>query len=274
MLKSKESEDVAWTARLCPAAARHGQQRGVGLPLSLTEYLNSQFSLWQNLDFFLRIISACICGACIGAERSKRFKEAGIRTHIIVCCASALMMIISKYGFADLTSAGGLDFSGTHGADPARIAAQVVSGISFLGAGVIFKHGNTVRGLTTAAGLWATAGIGLAIGAGMYTVGIFATGMVALIQILMHIFVVRADSMNASHVQFTLQNSEQLQKQLDDYMHGQGMQILGSTISYHNDGYVTYDLLVRSPHELSIGTLNKFLQTCGTVRSVSCTPVY
>ena len=157
MLKSKETEDVAWTARLCPAAARHGQQRGVGLPLSLTEYLNSQFSLWQNLDFFLRILSACICGACIGAERSKRFKEAGIRTHIIVCCASALMMIISKYGFADLTSAGGVDFSGTHGADPARIAAQVVSGISFLGAGVIFKHGNTVRGLTTAAGLWATA---------------------------------------------------------------------------------------------------------------------
>lgn len=272
MLESKAAD--ATNCRIVPKRHSMAYREGVGIPLNLTEYLNSQFSLWQNLDFFLRIIAACICGACIGAERSKRFKEAGIRTHIIVCCAAALMMVVSKYGFADLTSAEGLYFNGTRGADPARIAAQVVSGISFLGAGVIFKHGNTVRGLTTAAGLWATAGIGLAIGAGMYTVGIFATGMVALIQILMHIFVVRADSMNATHVQFTLQNSEHLQKQLDDYMHEQGMQILGSTISYHNDGYVTYDLLVRSPHELSIGALNKFLQTCGTVRSVSCTPVY
>jgi len=242
--------------------------------LTLTEYLNGQFSLWQNLDFFIRIIVACICGACIGAERSKRFKEAGIRTHIIVCCAAALMMVVSKYSFADLTDAEGVVFNGTRGADPARIAAQVVSGISFLGAGVIFKHGNAVRGLTTAAGLWATAGIGLAIGAGMYAVGVFATGTVALIQILMHKFVVRADAMNGSHIQFTLQNSDQLQQRLDDYMREQGMQPMGSTITYHSDGYVTYDILVRSPHELSIGELDRFLQTCGAVRSVSCTPVY
>ena len=120
--------------------------------MTLSEYMNSQFSLWQNVDFFLRIAAACVCGACIGAERSKRYKEAGIRTHIIVCCASALLMIVSKYGFADLTDPAGAMYSGIRGADPARIAAQVVSGISFLGAGVIFKHGNAVRGLTTAAG--------------------------------------------------------------------------------------------------------------------------
>ena len=139
----------------------------------LVEYLNSQFSLAQNLDFFIRILTASLCGACIGFERSKRYKEAGIRTHIIVCCAASLMMIVSKYGFADLTDAAGAAYNGTRGADAARIAAQVVSGISFLGAGVIFKHGSAVRGLTTAAGLWATAAIGLAIGAGMYPLLLF-----------------------------------------------------------------------------------------------------
>ena len=150
----------------------------------LSEYLNSQFSLAQNLDFFIRIAVACLCGACIGLERSKRYKEAGIRTHIIVCCAASLLMIVSKYGFADLTDASGAFFNGIRGADPARIAAQVVSGIGFLGAGVIFKHGSTIRGLTTAAGLWATAGIGLAVGAGLYGLGIFTTVLLALVQVL------------------------------------------------------------------------------------------
>ena len=85
------------------------------------------------------------CAACIGFERSKRFKEAGVRTHIIVCCAAALIMIISKYGFADLTAADGAVYNGTRGADPARVAAQAVSGISFLGAGVIFKTATPSR---------------------------------------------------------------------------------------------------------------------------------
>lgn len=136
----------------------------------LVEYLNSQFSLAQNLDFFIRILTASLCGACIGFERSKRYKEAGIRTHIIVCCAASLMMIVSKYGFADLTDAAGAAYNGTRGADAARIAAQVVSGISFLGAGTILvTRQNQVKGLTTAAGLWAVACLGLALGAGFYS---------------------------------------------------------------------------------------------------------
>lgn len=152
----------------------------------LVEYLNSQFSVLQNVDFFIRILAACFCGACIGFERSKRFKEAGIRTHIIVCCASALMMIVSKYGFADLTDAAGTFFNGTRGADPARIAAQVVSGISFLGAGVIFKHGSSVRGLTTAAGLWASACMGLAAGAGYFSCVLVMCTLILLVLEILH----------------------------------------------------------------------------------------
>ena len=141
------------------------------------EFFNSD-QLW----YVLRMIIAGMCGVLIGLERKNRSKEAGVRTHCVVACASALMMLISKYGFADMA----IGADGVRGADGARIAAQVVSGIGFLGAGMIFVHKNTVTGLTTAAGIWATSGVGLAIGAGMYIVGIAASVIVILAQILLH----------------------------------------------------------------------------------------
>ena len=136
----------------------------------------------SQLYYMLRIIVASLCGIFIGLERKNRSKEAGVRTHCVVACASALMMIISKYGFADTV----IGEAGVRGADGARIAAQVVSGIGFLGAGMIFVHKSTVTGLTTAAGIWATSGVGLAIGAGMYVMGIFTTVVIILVQILLH----------------------------------------------------------------------------------------
>ncbi len=136
----------------------------------------------HQLWYILRMIVACACGVMIGLERRNRSKEAGVRTHCVVACASALMMIISKYGFADTM----IGENGVRGADGARIAAQVVSGIGFLGAGMIFVHRNMITGLTTAAGIWATSGVGLAIGAGMYVVGITATVIIIAAQILLH----------------------------------------------------------------------------------------
>ena len=239
----------------------------------LVAYMNSQFSLLQNLDFFIRLIVACLCGAMIGVERTRRFKGAGIRTHIIVCCAAALMMIVSKYGFADLVSPDGVNFSGVRGADSARIAAQVVSGISFLGAGVIFKHGNAVRGLTTAAGLWATAGIGLAIGAGMYPIGIFGAVLVALLQVLMHKFVLKGDSLNCGRLQFTIQDSPHFREQLDAYIKEQKLQFLDTKVSYLEDGYISCDFVIRAAHPLSLEEWDRFLQSCGSVKSIGCTPV-
>ena len=112
----------------------------------LSTYLpESALTLFDNLEFFVRLLLSAGLGALVGLERSKRQKEAGVRTHCIIACTSALFMILSKYAFVDI-----VDITGTRGADPARIAAQVVSGISFLGAGVIFKNGNSIRGLTTA----------------------------------------------------------------------------------------------------------------------------
>lgn len=128
-------------------------------------------------DYLVRIVVACLCGGLVGLERTKRLKEAGIRTHIIVALGATLIMVVSKYGFSDVV-----------GADASRIASNVITGISFLGAGVIFVRGGSVKGLTTAAGIWATAAIGLALGAGMYTVGVLCTVLMILLQISLHKF--------------------------------------------------------------------------------------
>lgn len=125
-------------------------------------------------DFALRLFVAGAMGVLIGLEREYRAKEAGYRTHFLVALGSALMMIVSQYGFMDVLKTDLIRV------DPSRIAAQVVSGIGFIGAGTIILQKQIVRGLTTAAGIWATSGIGLAVGAGMYAIGIAATLLVLL----------------------------------------------------------------------------------------------
>ena len=126
------------------------------------------------LDFALRLFVAGAMGVLIGLEREYRAKEAGYRTHFLVALGSALMMIVSQYGFAEVLKTDLIRV------DPSRIAAQVVSGSGFIGAGTIILQKQIVRGLTTAAGIWATSGIGLAVGAGMYAIGIAATLLVLL----------------------------------------------------------------------------------------------
>lgn len=124
-----------------------------------------EYMFWE---FVLRLVTAGLLGGIIGWDREYRAKEAGLRTHFLVALGSALIMIVSQYGFSDVVGKEGI------GLDPSRVAAQVVSGIGFIGAGTILIQKQFVRGLTTAAGLWATSGIGLAVGGGMYWVGVFA----------------------------------------------------------------------------------------------------
>lgn len=135
----------------------------------LTDFLPENYLSWgDNLEFLLRILLSAMFGIIIGLERSRRQKDAGIRTHCIIAVTSAAFMLLSKYAFLDTDV-----IAGAKGSDSARLAAQVVSGISFLGAGVIFKDKNSsIKGLTTAAGMWATAAVGMSIGAGLYWVGI------------------------------------------------------------------------------------------------------
>ncbi|WP_337013255.1 MgtC/SapB family protein [Pantoea sp. AS142] len=121
------------------------------------------------MDMLIRIALAGILGGLIGMERQMRAKEAGLRTHILVGIGSAMFMLVSKYGFADMLNSEHVAL------DPSRVAAQVVSGMGFLGAGTIMIQKQVVKGLTTAAGLWVTAAIGLVIGSGMYEIGIYGT---------------------------------------------------------------------------------------------------
>ena len=120
-------------------------------------------------DFVWRLVLAALFGTIIGLDREYREKEAGFRTHFLVSLGSALMMIVSQYGFSEILTHDGVSL------DPSRIAAQVVSGIGFIGAGTIIFNHQIVRGLTTAASLCATAGIGLTAGAGMSWLALAAT---------------------------------------------------------------------------------------------------
>lgn len=130
----------------------------------------------MTIDWVLifRLVAAGLMGGFIGLERELRSKEAGVRTHFIVALGSALFMIISQFAFEGRQH------------DAARVAAQVVSGIGFIGAGVIIFQKNAVRGVTTAAGLWVAAAIGLACGGGMYSVAIAATLLTVLVLEMMH----------------------------------------------------------------------------------------
>jgi putative Mg2+ transporter-C (MgtC) family protein len=124
---------------------------------------------WPHV--LLRLSVAAVLGGAIGMERELRERQAGLRTHLVVCVGSALFTLVSAYGFHEFLVNGGSLVR----TDPTRIAAQIVSGIGFLGAGAIIRQGLSVRGLTTAATLWLVAAIGMAAGAGYYSAALFAT---------------------------------------------------------------------------------------------------
>ena len=130
----------------------------------------------EELKYLASVLLAVVLGFAIGYERKLRYKEAGIRTHTIVCAGSALIMVVSKYGFGDSAEA-----------DASRVAAQIVSGIGFLGAGIIVYRKHEIHGLTTAAGVWATSGVGMAAGAGMYLFAAGAAVILIAVQCLMHV---------------------------------------------------------------------------------------
>ena len=130
-----------------------------------------------ELEYVIRMVMALLLGFAIGMERKMRFKEVGIRTHAIVAAGACLFMLISKYGFADADGR----------FDAARVVAQVVSGIGFIGAGMIMHRKLAIHGLTTAAGVWITAGVGMAAGAGMYILAASSTAIIIAAQCIMHI---------------------------------------------------------------------------------------
>ncbi|MBQ6907821.1 MAG: MgtC/SapB family protein [Clostridia bacterium] len=200
-----------------------------------------------QIHYILRIILASFCGLLIGFERKNRAKEAGIRTHCVVACAACLMMIISKYGFEDLNIVG----LTARGADPSRIASQVVSGVGFLGAGMIFVHKNTIKGLTTAAGIWATSGIGMAIGSGMYFVGVFSTILILVIQITLHMNTNFFAMPKNKCLKLYNITEENFQKIVDERLRKKGIIINDVIIEKNDDGSLNYIYDIELPVKIS-----------------------
>lgn len=230
----------------------------------LTNYLpETALTVFDNLEFFIRIVLAAILGALVGLERSKRQKEAGVRTHCIIACTSALFMILSKYAFVNLVGVDGL-----RGADPARIAAQVVSGISFLGAGVIFKNGNSIRGLTTAAGMWGTAAVGMAIGAGMYWVGLIEAAVLVGIQIVLHRFPVGADALTTQEIVVEMTDSDELLARFDALVKSHRGQITESSLT-RQDGILCMEVTAKLDPPITHEEALAFMKANDGVRRVS-----
>lgn len=170
-----------------------------------------QMILPNSATLCLRLAVAALYGAALGAERSFRRKDAGIRTHSILALATALFMILSKYAF----------FGDQGGADPTMIACQIVMGINFLGAGIIFRSKQVAsHGLTTAAGIWATAAIGMACGSGLLLQGGIFTVLILLLHILIHRFNLFGTAYTPQELKLTVENTPEIWpvlKQLRDH---------------------------------------------------------
>ena len=230
----------------------------------LTQYVpEATLTIYDNLEFLLRLLLSAALGALVGLERSKRQKEAGVRTHCIIACTSALFMIVSKYAFLDC-----LDLAGLRGADPARIAAQVVSGISFLGAGVIFKNGNSIRGLTTAAGMWGTAAIGMAVGAGMYWLGLFESAVLVAIQVILHRFPVGADALTTQEILVEMEDTPELQAKFDALLQAHNGQVVESSLS-RDEGYLRMEITAKLEPPISHEEALAFMKENTGVRRMS-----
>lgn len=172
-------------------------------------------------DFSLRLLLAGVLGALIGLDREYRAKEAGFRTHFLVSLGSALFMIVSQYGFAGVLGHPDIDL------DPSRVAAQIVSGIGFLGAGTIIFQKQFVRGLTTAAGLWATAGIGMAVGGGLYGLGVVATVLTLIgLEILTLIF--RSVGLRSVRYSFSTVRRDNLSRVMEE-ARSRGLRVMNFT---------------------------------------------
>lgn len=207
-------------------------------------------------DFILRLFVAGMLGAVIGLDREYRAKEAGYRTHFLVALGSALIMIVSQYGFQEVIKEDGVTL------DPSRVAAQVVSGIGFIGAGTIIFQKQIVRGLTTAAGLWATAGIGLAVGAGMFWVGIAAM-VLTLVGLEVLNFFFKSIGMRSISIEFSIDNRDVL-KLITERLNIEGYRLINyeMKVSICSER-VSYDvaMTVKAPHKKDETTLLIFLES-------------
>ena len=194
------------------------------------------------LEMSIRVLGAGLLGAIIGYERELRAKGAGIRTHVLVALGSAMFMIISQYGFA-----------GADRFDAARVAAGVVGGLGFLGGGIIMKTKNHVTGLTTAAGLWVTGSIGLAVGSGMYALSALCSFLVIICLEALNFY-----SVKFGDKEVTVVISSPDQEAIKSAIAGFGKKVADYSLAKMPEGYKA-ELILRVPkRDYGVNLLNDF----------------
>ena len=216
---------------------------------AILEMLRDQI-IFQG-EFALRILLAGLLGAAIGFERKNRNKLAGVRTHAIVALGAALIMVVSKYGFYDMDKF-----------DASRVAAQIVSGVGFLGAGIIFvRNNNSVSGLTTAAGIWATAGMGMSMGAGQYFIATISTVMILVMQVVFHRVRFLSNEAYQDNLRVVLQKSDGAVKELEEYMTKEKIEIRSIKITKGdgNNLKVDFELLFPAGYDRT-GFINRLVE--------------
>lgn len=201
-----------------------------------------------QINLIFRMLISCACGILIGFERKNRAKVAGIRTHCIVACASAMMMIVSKYAFHDLIQS---SYAADVRLDPSRMAQGIVTGVGFLGAGVIYLQRGVIRGLTTAAGIWATSGIGMAIGGGMYIIGISGTIIILCIQFVLHIDSRVLATHKTKIIKIHHVNEQNFQAKVTEQLAAVNVGVNDVSVRKNDDNTYTYAICIDVPKEMS-----------------------
>lgn len=212
-------------------------------------------------DHVFSLLLATVCGTIIGIERSFRRKEAGVRTHAVLSLASALFMILSKYAFADMP----------HGADPTMIACQIVMGINFIGAGIVFNSRRTATtGLTTTAGVWATTGIGMACGAGMNLLGFLATLLILTLQLALNKLHLGGRALMPQELHLTVVNTPEIWQTLRQKQQELGITVVDvHTRRKEEHHIVALTLHVRMRHHISMADALHFMDQHQDIKEIS-----
>lgn len=221
------------------------------------------------IEYIFRIILSAILGALIGYERQFKHKSAGLRTNILVCIGSCLIMILSNLLYEQV--------EGKTNADPARLAAQVVSGIGFLGAGAIIKEGVNVIGLTTAACIWVVSGVGLAVGAGYYIIAVFASLLVYIIASLLVYIILEILSQMDSWlvptdnimIKIRMINDSEKIKEVYNALLKLGLKSKNFSVVFVSEDIVELNILMFNPHKLKLAEISTYFTSMeGVVKSI------
>lgn len=216
-----------------------------------------------QLEIIFRLLVVVLCGLGIGYERTKHRKSAGVKTYIIVAIGAAIFTMVSKFGFLDALGGGA-------GVDVSRVACNIVTGVSFLGAGMIFERGNRITGLNTSAGIWVMAAIGMAVGNGMYIIAFVATLLVIAVQAMLQNRKFRGfEPMVSGKIVVCMDEHMKTLKSLEKILEEQNISITTSHIKRHKDNMLTYTFGIQMPEQLETSEVVAQIASIPSVRSIT-----